>query len=568
MERRFLRYFRGGNAFSPDSIREGPESPGGESRLCGSPFQRPGGALVPFPEGIPADLAPGTQAVGQEEARHARHLVHPGHIRQGGHQGLVAPQRLVRRASLSHGIEQLQAVPPALQAGGKELQVGPLSGRHVIDVLHVAVERGATAEIGKDPCQHDYPQQHDAVRPSPARQAPPAERQALARTAHRPAPLQEHREADQHEQDGAHQGQRAEPAQVAHGLGIQQHQAEEGTDSRDVARQQGRHHLFQCLAHVRLMLQVLHEMQRIVDRNADDDRSDANDYQRQTVPQQGHCPQGEKPSCQDRHAYPPQVARTAEGIEQHGQDEHHRQGHGQQAVPLDLRGIGDGYQRRADGRHPHLRASRPRIGHAGIQQGLQAGVVARLADAEGRFQQGNARAVPEEVAVHHLVRLVHIQSPEAGQQGRGQLQGVVGQSLRQQAACGEHQQQLVPLHLRGQVTIVRQQRIQALVIVFRQQGRIVPPQLPHHVHHGRLVHPDLQVAHPSGRVAPGHGRAECVHRLLHLLPVLRPALEYDGYLVLPAQAGEHLRILPGLLVQGHEGGNVLVIVHAESQHGT
>ena len=307
-------------------------------------------------------------------------------------------------------------------------------------MLHVAVKRSVPAEPGKEQRQHGYAGRHPSPRSPSVWQAPPSEGQERTCTPrHHPPAAQEHRQADQHEKDGPHQRQRAEPPQVAHGLRIQQHQAEEGADRRDVPRQQGRHHLAERLAHVPLVFQVLQEVQGIVDRNADDDRADADNYQRQPVPQHGHRPQGKEPAGQHGHAYPHQVAHPAEGIEQHGQDKHHGQADGQQAVPLDLRGIGDGYQRRTDGRHPYLRADDLHVGHARVQQFLQAGVIPRLADAERRLQQGDTHAIAKEVAVHHLVRITYIQPPETSQQGRCQLQGVIGQSLRQDGSRGQHQ---------------------------------------------------------------------------------------------------------------------------------
>ena len=127
---------------------------------------------------------------------------------------------------------------------------------------------------------------------------------------------------------------------------------------------------------------MLQKMQGIVDCNANDHRTDADDYQGQPVPQYSHRAQGKEPAGQHGHADPHQVGRPTEGIEQHGQDEHHRQTDGQQAVPLDLRGIGDSNQRCADGRHTHLRIGNLDIGHARIQQFLQTGIIPRLTDAE------------------------------------------------------------------------------------------------------------------------------------------------------------------------------------------
>ena len=191
VERRFLQRFLLHKSLSAYHALKGLESPGRKAGFrsgCSQCFAYP---FMLFPKGRPTGQTPGTQAVGKQHSRHTRHLVHALRNGQAGGHGLVTPQRLVQCPPFGHGIEQLQAITTALQAGGEEFQVFPLLGCHVIDMLHVTVEGSSPAKIAEHQCQSRHAHQYKAVHPLAAGQVPAAERQIFSRTPHRPARTQE-----------------------------------------------------------------------------------------------------------------------------------------------------------------------------------------------------------------------------------------------------------------------------------------------------------------------------------------------------------------------------------------
>ena len=189
IQRRLFRRFRRRQGCLLYLVDKGAECFGRESCLDCCLVQGFCRIGMTFPEIAPTAPPLRPQTVRQQPARNTRHSVHAVHSLQTSRQYLVAPQSLFRCSSFGHGIEQLQAVVPALQAGSQEFQVGSLLRGHIVDMLHVTVERGASAEVAEHPCQNHYSQQYQAVDPSAAGQAPTTERQALARIANRPPGL-------------------------------------------------------------------------------------------------------------------------------------------------------------------------------------------------------------------------------------------------------------------------------------------------------------------------------------------------------------------------------------------
>ena len=85
-------------------------------------------------------------------------------------------------------------------------------------------------------------------------------------------------QVDEHEQDGPDQQQGCKQAKVAQGRGFQRDQCQECAHRRDVAHDQGRDDLLDCLPPVGLECRMGYQMQGIIDGYAEDYAGNADDY--------------------------------------------------------------------------------------------------------------------------------------------------------------------------------------------------------------------------------------------------------------------------------------------------
>ena len=149
------------------------------------------------------------------------------------------------------------------------------------------------------------------------------------------------------------------------------------------------------------MTEVGDEMQRIVDRDAQNDGRDADDDDRHLTMDKRQTGQGEYPPPPDGHSDKQQVADAAEREIEQQQDQHHGNRYGEDAVGLDLPGITYGYHRTA-----HKGYRKRRVGGTGLQKLQQTGIVLGLAVAERTVYRhdGPMHAGQEDVALIEFVR--------------------------------------------------------------------------------------------------------------------------------------------------------------------
>ncbi len=96
-----------------------------------------------------------------------------------------------------------------------------------------------------------------------------------------------------YEQDGSNQHERSEQPQIAQSGSGHGHQTQECPDRSDVADQKRRYDFAQGAADVGRMAKMGQQMQRIIDGDAYDDRSDSEDNHRNLVANQRQAAQGE-----------------------------------------------------------------------------------------------------------------------------------------------------------------------------------------------------------------------------------------------------------------------------------
>ena len=378
----------------------------------------------------------------------------------------------------------------------------------------------------------------------------------------------DHGQQDQYEQDGAGQQQRAHQSQVAHGLGIEQDQAEEGAHGGHVADKQGLHHVLEHLALVAAVLQVVDEVQRIVDGDADNHRADADDDEAEAVAQQCQAAQRKEPAEEDAEADPEDVARLAEGQGQYEQNQQRGQRQGQYAVVLDLPGIGHGDEGRADGTDLHFAVGMLAVVAVDgfVEQVGQLCIPAGLADAIGGVEEDVAAGGVgrKQVAVDEAEVAVGVHAGQPLRALCAEVQGVVAYVFDHHAAGGQHQHLAVALHLFAQECRLRQGAVYAGIVRCLQQAGIVLPHTLQHAGHGLLVKAHLQVFHAAGGVGGREDGAEVRHGLLErghrCGPLGRCGAEGDHHFLLAAQFGIDGGVLRALSVAGQEGRDVLAVI--------
>ena len=254
---------------------------------------------------------------------------------------LAALQRLVPRAALAGHIDRRQAV--ATQHRAERLEVGTLLARHVVDVLQISIESRMAAQESED--HRQQADRHEDPRAVVERQARQGLEQRMFTGRLRPASVGQMRQKDQHEEDRPDEHEGGKEPQIAQGRSRHRHQAQKGSDGRQIADDQRRDHLAQNRAHLLLVVQVRKQMQRVVHRNADDDRGNAQNDHRDLVAEERQAPHRKEPAEEDRHADEQQRPQRSQRVDEQPQNQHHGNGDGPQTVVFDLPGIRHGDDR-------------------------------------------------------------------------------------------------------------------------------------------------------------------------------------------------------------------------------
>ena len=137
-----------------------------------------------------------------------------------------------------------------------------LAFSHIVDVVHVRIERSVKTVPAEDDCQgQDHPEQPSMTFRRHGGYS--SKRQAFFGLTH--PLLDQMGQENQDEEDGSHQHKGCKKTQIAQRRCIEWYQTGEGTYSRDVSYQQRRDHLLQHLTDSTAMIRVGNEMKGIID---------------------------------------------------------------------------------------------------------------------------------------------------------------------------------------------------------------------------------------------------------------------------------------------------------------
>ena len=458
-----------------EELLEGGKGIGGEAEGGGTVAEE-GEGLVAMggPEGVPAVDALLLLAGGGDE----RGDVGAG-LEGGG--SLEAVEQRGECGTRGQGLVPGVALGDEVDVGGivdagRDVEVGQqllLTGRHVVDVAHVSIERGVEAEVA----QHGGEGQDDPEEP-----AMPLGREGGETAEEEPFGLRrcaladQMGQEDQHEEDGAYEHEGGEESQIAQGGGFERDEAGKGADGGDVAYEQRGDHLLQHLAQVAAVVGVRNEMQGVVGGYADDDGAYAEHYERHIAPHHGDEAHGEKPAEEIGYTYEHQVLDPAEGEDQHDEDEGDGEGDGPLAVGLDLCGIAHGDDRGAGERDLDVgMALHGGLGHA-VEVGDQPAVVGRLHGAErgGEHGQGVAPSGIEDIAIVDLHGQFLLAGLQPVEHGREEGQRVGADARREESRGGHHDH----LHVVGQLPVGiaggGEELLHALIVTLvEQQGYVL-----------------------------------------------------------------------------------------------
>ena len=299
-------------------------------------------AGIPLQESLPGRESPSLLIErGEQRRERLQRTIFRG---KGGEKFLVARQGGIRRRGLRdeiHGLEARTALAQFFQQG----EAAPLVGRHIIDVLHVGVERDLPAQE----IEHDRQDEESGQDDTPDCRG--RIQMAVPVQAERPALLSgrrhEHGQENQDEQDGSRQHQRAHQTEIVQGTRFEQQQRQEGAHRGDVAHQQRIDLVGERLALVFLVFQMVHIVERIVHGDADDHRADAQDDDRDRTLEEREHAQRESRAEENRHTDPEYIGKAAERQPEHQTDKQQGDGDRQEAVFLDTGRILGCHQRTA-----------------------------------------------------------------------------------------------------------------------------------------------------------------------------------------------------------------------------
>ena len=302
------------------------------------------------------------------------------------------------------------------------------------------------------------------------------------------------RQEKQHEEDGAHEHEGTEEAEVAHGLGVDEHEAGEGADGGDIACGQGGNHVFEGLAAVGVEADVVEVVQGVVYGDADENGADADDDDGDGRFEQGDGAQGEEPTGDDRESQPEDVPLVAHGKEEYRHDEDECQGDGEEAVFLYLGGVGDSDKGCAHGRNLNAGdIEHGLFGHVVDEVG-EAGVMAGVGRRVGGGHEGEGVAfVVEEVSVGHLVGIGGTEGCETLQGGGEEVEGVVADGLNGDGGHGEGEHPADTLHAGVDVAGLFQQGVDTVVVLVGEEEGDVVLYVFNGVEGLRLFRPALQL---------------------------------------------------------------------------
>ena len=381
----------------------------------------------------------------------------------------------------------------------------------------------------------------------------------------------EHGQEEKDEQDRSHQHHRPDEAEVMQRIGLQEKQRQERTHGGDVAHQERIHLLGQGFPFVRLILQVVHIMERIVHGDADDHGTDAQHDQGYRTLEQSDNPEGEERPGEDGHQDPEDVGKAFITEPQDDTDKDRREGQSQERVLLDAGCVSDGDFGTTGGSDGDVRELRfrPRLDRP--QKFHQFRVPARFAAPERRVEKDDAGAtVPrEQEPVLHPAPGGRIQGFQTLQDRREQSQRIAPEIGR--CEPGGRRVETPPVLLHPVMDIARkgQEGVHAGVIGLRQEIGPVSADETEDLLDGIGVGVHPEVGHQGGRIRFGPEVAEGGHGVHEAVGIglgRVPGLEEDGHPVL-SQAVIDLGIPLALLRLRQEGGDVLLVVHPEGGQG-
>ena len=520
-------------------------------------------------ESVPAGDAHRLLLLGRQEGAEAG-----GALDERG-DGLIALQRLLRRLPRRHDVHRRRPI----SRGAHLFQNGEtalLLRRHVVDVVHVGVERDAAAEPPED-----------GGKDKEAGENPFA---ALRGEVDMPVEVQlegipgpgsrrnEHRQEHQHEQDRPHQHHCADEAEIVQGLRLEEEHRQEGAHGGDVAREKRIDLVSKGLALVRLVFQVVHIVERIVHGDADNHGPDPQDDQRDRAFEERNDSKGEQGAGEDGHEDPEDVGEAFVTQPQDDADEESGNRQGQEGVLLDAGGVPHCHLGTAGREDADVRelCRRPRLDS--VREVNELRILPGFAAAKGRIEQDDAgtavcrqeEAVLDAALCRRIERLQPLQDRgEKAQRVAAHILGREGRGHRIEAP-------LVLRHLFIDKTRGCEERVHARIIRLRQEIGPVRADEIENLRHGAGVCGHLHVRHHAadGSVLAVGGDGNCVdigpilaeggHRVQQAVGIFPVGFEENGHPVL-AEAIVDVGIALAFLALRKECGNVLLIVHPKRQ---
>ena len=338
----------------------------------------------------------------------------------------------------------------------------------------------------------------------------------------------EYRKENQHKEDGPHQHHGPDEPKVVKGFRFQEKQPQEGTYGGDIARKERIHLLRQGLPAVRLVLQMIDVMQRIINRYAYDRASNSQYDDAHAGLEAGYDAQGKHSAHQDGKKDPQHILHAFVTHPKHNADEDEGYGQGQERVCLDAGRILHCHLRPACRSNPNSRKSLRRFFLDGFQSRQQFSVLGTLRAAIRRIKEEDIR----------ILKGLRLSLLEAIQNGRIKAQRVAPQVFGREGIA-QDQGFLVLLEFGRDISRSSQQGIHPGIIFFLQEIGPVGAQKIKYIGclRGSFIHVDI-------RESLFPAVLESIKGLLAFFR--RASLEEDRHLLIPSGL---LQLFPGILRQ-------------------
>ena len=297
------------------------------------------------------------------------------------------------------------------------------------------------------------------------------------------------RQVENDKEDGAHQQQGGEQAQIKQGRRRKRHQRQEGTHGGDVTHHQRGKDFLQGPFSVRLVRRMGNQVQGIVDGYAQDNACNANDNDGHVVPEQRKPAQRKQQSPAHREEDEEDVAQAVEGPRQKQENKHRGEGNRQNAVFLDTSRIAHRDSRAAYDVYGNLR-----IVHANLlgnvlqgrqQLGIVPGFTASVWGIQHHHRPAHIRG--KDIIVVQFEPLLSHRGLQAGHHRSEEVQGVVRNPASHQRR-GQQKGLAVVLQRMLQIAGLCQQAVHPGHIGFCKEVRDVLVHVVRHVGNGIHVY--------------------------------------------------------------------------------